>query len=97
MARPLEAMRSPISITPDGVIEVSNYVRDLPADIVRRATFVIDIGLSEDKREAHEKTVPSCEGDKCSIPQHTNMHDIHADNQRSDTTTSEKGSDYVYT
>jgi hypothetical protein len=61
-------MRASIFITPDGVIEVSNYVRDLPADIVRRATFIIDIGLSEDTREAHEKTVASCEGDKCLLP-----------------------------
>jgi hypothetical protein len=61
-------MRAPISITPDGRIEVPNYVRDLPADITRRASFIIDIGKGEDNRPEHEKSVPACEGDKCAIP-----------------------------
>jgi hypothetical protein len=58
-------MRAPISITLDGVIEVSNYVRDLPEDIARRATFVIDIGRGEDDRPEHEKHVSGCESAAC--------------------------------
>ena len=49
--------------------EYSNYERDLPAEIARTATFVIPLALNvRDGREANEKTVLACEGNRCAIP-----------------------------
>jgi hypothetical protein len=52
-------------IKADGAILISNYVRDLPPELARSATFVIDIGRSEDTRPIHETTVAGCESAAC--------------------------------
>jgi hypothetical protein len=58
-------MRADIAINASGAIEISNYVRDLPPELARSATFVIDIGRSEDTRPIHETTVAGCESGAC--------------------------------
>jgi hypothetical protein len=46
-----------------------NHVRDLVPELARIAVFVIPIGSGgKDGREAHEKTVASCESATCAIP-----------------------------
>jgi hypothetical protein len=51
---------------------LSNYVRDVPPDIAREATFIIDIGpggFIRDDRAHHEKTVAGCESGSCALQQ----------------------------
>jgi hypothetical protein len=55
---------------PDGSILASVYNRSLSTAETRRATFYNPIGNGgRDNREPHERTVASCEGDKCLLPQ----------------------------
>jgi hypothetical protein len=54
--------------TPDGRAIFPAYMRDLPPSIIRAASFSIAIGgRITDGRDAHERTVASCESDRCAI------------------------------
>jgi hypothetical protein len=55
------------TLNPDGSITISNYIRDLPPEIARVASFFVVIGPAEDQREEADKTAPACETTSCTI------------------------------
>jgi hypothetical protein len=61
-------IHSAADFCPDGRPVFSNYIRDLPPEIIRSAVFSISVGgRITDGRAPHETTVAGCEGGKCSL------------------------------